>query len=154
MKKPGISHERIDVPIRRNEIPHARIGAQIRAMQMRNAIARSTDDSLRHILRRRLRELDTEDHRRFIELEGAGIVEHLRYTQDAYRNYVDKHDCRPVLEAYWVVLRFAVFPTAIEILRGKVIDYLKLSHVPGRELLLLYGVQAPTGQQTTTLAPL
>jgi hypothetical protein len=45
-----------------------------------------------------------------------------------------------VLEAYWVVLRFAVFPTAIAVLREKVVDYLHFTRVPARDLSLLFGI--------------
>src|ERR1035437_604837 len=128
------------MPIRWADIPHGEIAAAIRTRLAENAVGRSGDDSARHILRRRLKLLDAEEHRRFIELESSDLVALLRCTRDVYRDFVEKHNCRPVLEAYWVVLRFAVFPTAIAALRGKLIDYLKLVKIPGRDLSLLFGV--------------
>ena len=92
------------------------------------------------MLRRRLSLLSVEDHRRFIELEAREIIEHLRCTRDVYREFVKAHDCRPILEAYWVVLRLAIFPTSIALLREKVIEYLRFTRVPGRDLTLLFGI--------------
>jgi hypothetical protein len=130
--------------IRWNEFPHQRIRLDIYARLARNDVARSNEDSLRRILLRRLPSLNAEDHRRYIELEARSLVEHLRVTRDVYRESVESQGCRPVLEAQWVVLRFAVFPTAISILRRKVTDYAKLTKVPGRDLSLLFGVLTRT----------
>lgn len=126
--------------IRWDEFPHQRIRLEIYARLGRNDVARSSEDSLRHILLRRLPSLRTEDHQRYIELEARSLVEHLRSTRDAYREFVESQGCRPVLEAQWVVLCFAVLPTAISILRQRVIDYAKLTRVLGRDLSLLFGV--------------
>ncbi len=130
--------------IRWDEFPHKRIRWEIYARLVRNNVARSNEDSLRRILLRRLPSLDTEDHRRYIELEARSLVEHLRVTRDVYREFVESQGCRPVLEAQWVVLRFAVFPTAISILRGKVTEYAKLTKVQRRDLSLLFGVVTRT----------
>jgi hypothetical protein len=134
--------------IRWDEFPHKRIRWEIYARLARNNVARSNEDSLRRLLLRRLPSLDTEDHRRYIELEARSLVEHLRVTRDVYREFVESQGCRPVLEAQWVVLRFAVFPTAISILRGKVTEYAKLTKVPGRDLSLLFGVVTRTCRET------
>jgi hypothetical protein len=85
-----------------------------------------------------------EDHRRFIELEARNAIEHLRCTRDAYREFVEKERCRPIIEAHWVVLRFAVFPTAIALLREQLVDYAKLTEIPGRDLSLLFGILTRT----------
>ena len=106
--------------IRWDEFPHNEIRLKIYARLSQNTVGRSAEDSLRHILRRRLSALDPEDHRCFVELEARNLVEHLRCTRDVYREFVDEHNCRPVLEAQWVVLRLAVFPTAIALLREQV----------------------------------
>ncbi len=127
--------------IRWDEIPHNEIRLKIYARLDESAVARSAKDSLRHILRRRLGTLGADDHRRFIELEAHDLISHLRCTRDAYREFVDKHKCQPVLEAYWVVLRCAVFPTAIAALQGTVVNYLKLTRVPAGHLSLLFGIR-------------
>ncbi len=133
--------------IRWDEFPHNEICLKIHARLGHNAFGRSAEDSLRHILQRRLASLDAEDHRRFIELEACNLVEHLRCTRDAYREFVDNHNCRPVLEAHWVVLRCAVFPTAIDLLRRQVIEYAALTRIPGRDLSLLFGILTRTSHQ-------
>ena len=99
---------------------------------------------MRHLLRRALASLDCESHRQCVALEAQDIVEHLRCTRDAYRDFVNRQKCQPVLEAYWVILRYAVFPTAIEILRDKVVDYLTQTQVPARDLALLFGIPGHT----------
>jgi hypothetical protein len=132
------------MPIRWDDIPHAEIAAAIHLRLGQNAVGRSAEDASRHILSRRLGFLDAEEHRRFVELESRDLVAHLRCTRDVYREFVEKHNCSPVLEAYWVVLRCAVFPTAIAALRRKVVEYLKLARVPGRDLSLLFGIPTHT----------
>jgi len=132
------------VAIRWDEFPHKELRLQIYTRLAHNAAARSAEDSLRHILQRRLPFRKAEDHRRFIELEASSLIEHLRCTRDIYREFVDKHNCRPVLEAHWVVLRCAVFPTAIALLRDKVIKYARLTQIPGRDLSILFGVRTRT----------
>lgn len=133
--------------IRWDEFPHKEIRLKIYARLGQNAVGRSEEDSLRHILRRRLSSLNPEDHRRFIELEARNLVEHLRCTRDVYREFVEKHNCRPVLEAQWVVLRLAVFPTAIALLQEQVVNYAKLTRIPGRDLSILFGILTRTCYQ-------
>jgi hypothetical protein len=134
----------VGMAIRWDEIPHNEIRLEIYARLDESAIVRSAEDSLRHILRRRLGTLHAEDHRRFIELEARDLIEHLRCTRDAYREFVEKHKCQPVIEAYWVVLVCAIFPTAIAALRGSVVNYLKLCRVPAVDLALLFGIRTHT----------
>jgi hypothetical protein len=126
--------------IRWDEFPHGEIRLKIYGRLARNAAGRSAEDSLRHILRRKLPSLNAHDHRRFVELEAFSLVEHLRCTRDTYQEFVNEHNCCPVLEAHWVVLRCAVFPTALELLRQRVIEYTKLTQIPGRDLSLLFGI--------------
>lgn len=133
--------------IRWDEFPHNEIRLKIYARLSQNAVGRSAEDSLRHILRRRLSALDPDDHRRFVELEARTLVEHLRCTRDLYREFVEKHNCRPVLEAQWVVLRLAVFPTAIALLREQVVNYARLTRIPGRDLSILFGILTRTCYQ-------
>jgi hypothetical protein len=126
--------------IRWNDFPHGEIRLKIYARLGHNALERSAEDSLRHVLQRKLANLNAEEHRRFVELEASRLVEHLRCTRDIYQEFVNDHKCRPVIEAYWVVLRFSVFPTAIDLLRQRITEYAKLTRIPGRDLSLLYGV--------------
>jgi len=130
--------------IRWDEFPHGEIRLKIYARLNRNAVEHSAEDSLRHILQRRLPSRKAEDHRRFIELEASSLVEHLRCTRDIYQEFVNKHNCHPVLEAHWVVLRCAVFPTAIALLREQVIKYARLARIPGRDLSILFGIPTRT----------
>jgi hypothetical protein len=133
--------------IRWDDFPHSEIRLKIYARLGHNAAGRSADDSLRHILQRRLADLNREDHCRFVELEGHNLVEHLRCTRDVYQEFVEKQGCRPILEAHWVVLRCAVFPTAIALLREHVVNYAKLTRIPGRDVSLLFGIPTRTCYQ-------
>jgi len=126
--------------IRWDEFPHSKIRLEIHAKLGYNSVANSAEDSLQHLLQRKLPSLDAEDHRRFIELEASSIVKQLRCTRDTYQEFVNKSNCRPVLEAHWVVLRCAVFPTAIALLREQVIKYTRLTRIPGRDLSVLFGI--------------
>jgi len=132
------------VPIHWDEIPHDEIRLNIYARLSHNAATRSAADSLRHILQRKLHLLRAQDHRRFIELEASRLVEHLRCTRDAYQEFVNRHNCSPVLEAHWVVLRCAVFPTAIALLRRQVIEYARLTRIRERYLSILFGIPTRT----------
>jgi hypothetical protein len=130
--------------IRWDEFPHNEIRLRIYSRLAHNAAERSAYDSLRHILQRGLPSLKPEDHGRFIELEASSLVKHLRCTRDIYQEFVDKHNCRPTLEAHWVVLRCAVFPTAVALLQERAIGYAKLTRIPGRDLSLLFGIPTLT----------
>jgi hypothetical protein len=130
--------------IRWDDFPHDEIRLKIYVRLRQNSLGRSAEDSLRSLLQRRLASLDSEDHRRFIELGAQNLVEHLRCTRDIYREFVEEHNCRPILEAHWVVLRCAVFPTAIEVLQKEIINYAKLTRIPGRDLSILFGIVTRT----------
>ena len=129
------------MPIRWDGLPHEEIRWKIYTRLRHNAVERATRDSLRHILVRRLHELNAGDHRRFVEIEASSLVEHLRCTRDVYREIIEQHGCQPMLEAHWVVLRVAVYPTAIALLRERVHEYAKLTRIPGRDLSLLFGIE-------------
>ena len=126
--------------IRWTDFPHKEIFADIHSRVNQNAVEHSADDSLQHILRRRLHFLAPEEHRKFVELESRHIVERLRCTRDAYRAFTNSQGCSPAAEAYWVILRFAVLPTAIASLKTSVFDYVKHSRVPAADLSLLFGI--------------
>jgi len=129
-----------NVAIRWAKFPHDEIRADIYSRLNLNAVERSPDDSAQHILRRRLYLLDPGEHRRFIQLESRHIVEHVRCTRDAYRAFTNGQRCHPAAEAYWVILRFAVLPTAIACLRRSALDYLKLTRIWAANLSLLFGI--------------
>ena len=128
------------VAIRWKDFPHKEILADIHSRLNQNAVERSADDSLQHILRRRLRFLVPAEHAQFIQLESRHIFERLRCTRDAYRAFTDAHGCSPASEAYWVILRFAVLPTAIATLKQSVADYVRLTRVAGVDLSLVFGI--------------
>lgn len=130
--------------IRWDDFPHGQIRLKIHAKLNRNGADRARDDSVIHILRRRLAALNAEDHRRFVELQARDLVEHLRCTRDVYQEFVENQDCRPFLEAHWVVLRCAVFPTALDLLRKAVIGYAKITRVAGKDISLLFGIPTRT----------
>jgi len=132
------------VPIRWDDLPHEEIRWKIYTRLRHNAVERATRDSLRHILVRRLHELNAADHRRFVEIEACSLVEHLRCTRDVYREICAQHGCQPILEAHWVVLRVAVYPTAIALLRERLLEYARLTRIPGRDLSLLFGIETQT----------
>jgi hypothetical protein len=134
------------VAIRWNDFPHEEIFTDIYSRRNHNAVERSADDTLRHILRRRLQFLLPHEHRQFIQLESRNLIESLRCTRDAYRAFTDKHGCSPARDAYWVILRFAVLPTAIALLRQSVADYLTLDRVLGVDLSLLFGISTQACQ--------
>ena len=126
--------------IRWTDLPHKEIFADIYSRLNQNAVEHSADDSLQHILRRRLHLLVPAEHAQFIQLESRHIVERLRCTRDAYRAFTNRQGCSPAAEAYWVILRFAILPTAIAGLKRSVFDYVKLTRIPAVDLSLLFGV--------------
>ena len=126
--------------IRWDEFPHNEIRLKIYARLGDNDVSRSAEDTERNILRRRLPSLNSEDHDRYIRLEARTLVAHLRCTRDLYQEFVNSKGCRPVLDAHWVVLRCAVFPTAIAVLRASVSAYARLSRIPLAALSFLFGI--------------
>lgn len=138
------------MPIHWNDFPHTQIHAEIRSRLARSALARSTEDSVRNILGRRLPLLNDTDHSRFTELEARSLVEHLRCTRDVYQEFVNHNECSPILESHWVVLRCAVFPTSIPLLRAKVFEYTKLTRVRARDVSLLYGIATKSCREYVT----
>ena len=138
--------------IRWADFPHKEIFGDIYSRLNKNAVEHSADDSLQHILRRRLHFLGHEEHRKFIELESRHIVERLRCTRDAYRVFTDSQGCSPVAEAYWVILRFAILPTAIASLKQSVFRYVKLTRVRAADLSFLFGIPTrPVITQTSAM---
>ena len=122
------------------EFPHGQIRLKIYKDLAQNGARRSSESSLRHILGRKLPARNARDHERYVELVAARLIEQLRCTRDVYQHFVNDRKCHPAFEAYWVVLRCAVLPTAIELLRQDVIEYMKLTQVPAQYLSLLFGI--------------
>jgi hypothetical protein len=60
--------------IRWNDFPHGQIQLKFYARLGHNALERSAKDSLRHVLQRKLANLNAEEHRRFVELEASCLV--------------------------------------------------------------------------------
>jgi hypothetical protein len=99
----------------------------------------ASEDSIKHVLRRRLPKLDPTEHLRFVEIECQRVVETLRVIRDEYRAYLQQEGCKPISEMYWVVFRFAVIPYAVKVLRAAASDYVVSSQVGTKEWQTLYG---------------
>jgi hypothetical protein len=100
---------------------------------------RASQDSLKHVLKRRLPDLDRDDHRRYIEIECHRIVETLRSIRDVYRLYLEEKGCKPIAEMYWVVFRFGILQYAVRLLREIAFEYVFSTKVPFEEWEVLYG---------------
>lgn len=100
--------------------------------------ARSNDESIGYVLKRRLPKLDPDDHSRYVELECRRIVETLRVVRDEYRTYLEEEGCRPISEIYWMVFRFAVIQYAIKVLRTTAAAYVVDSQVQKEHWQKLY----------------
>jgi hypothetical protein len=99
----------------------------------------ASEDSIKHVLRRRLPKLDPTDHLRYVEIECQRVVETLRVIRDEYRAYLQQEGCKPISEMYWVVFRFAVIPYAVKVVRAAASDYVIYSQVGTKEWQTLYG---------------
>jgi hypothetical protein len=104
---------------------------------------RASGDAVRHLLKRRLPNLDSSDHVRYIELECQRIVEILRVVRDHYRIYLKNAGCKPIAEMYWVVSRFVVTRYAVKILRRAASDYVVNSKIESADWQLLFGYPSP-----------
>lgn len=86
--------------IRWVEIPHDALYQSAVNSLILGSRERANEDALRHVLKRRLPDLDREDHRRYVENECCRIVETLRAIRDEYRRYLERERCKPVGEMY------------------------------------------------------
>jgi alkylation response protein AidB-like acyl-CoA dehydrogenase len=75
-------------PIRWDEIPHNAIWARAQDAMSVGSCLRASEDSLKHVLKRRLLGLNPSVHLQYVELECARIVETLRMVRDEYRVYL------------------------------------------------------------------
>src|SRR5271154_2502733 len=94
--------KRSATPIRWSEIPHKQLWIAADDALSLGSRARSSEAAIRHVLKRRLPNLDPADHNRYVELECARIVELLRSVRDEYRHYLEDRGAKPVAEMYWV----------------------------------------------------
>jgi hypothetical protein len=123
--------------IRWTDLPHDMLWQRSLLSMSSGSRERAYDDSVKHVLMRRLPKLVPSDHFRFIELECARIVELLRAVRDEYRAFLEKRGCKPITEMYWVVFRFGVIPYAVKILRATIFDYIvcaRIDHVSWERL--------------------
>ena len=112
-------------PIRWDEIPHNELWARAQEAMSLGSRSRANEDSLKHVLKRRLHRLDPADHLRYVELECARIVETLRTVRDEYRSYLEDRGCAPLAEMYWVALRYGVKDWAVMLLRTTAFEYIR-----------------------------
>lgn len=117
--------EKASGPIRWDEIPHNELWARAQGAMSSGSRSRATEDSLKHVLKRRLHRLDPADHLRYVELECARIVETLRTVRDEYRSYLEDRGCAPLAEMYWVVLRYGIKDWAVMLLRTAAFEYIR-----------------------------
>src|SRR5215471_14139418 len=126
-------------PIRGVDIPHQALYQSAVNALVLGSKERAKEDALRHLLKRRLPELDRNDHRRYVEIECCRIVETLRAIRDEYRHYLEQERCRPIAEMYWVVFRFGIVQFAVRLLRETASEYVISAKVPFPEWEILYG---------------
>lgn len=107
------------------------------------SVSRAREDALRFQLKRRLSRLDTAEHLQYIELESARIVETLRSLRDVYRSYLRHQGCTPLVEVYWVVLRFGVKDWAVMVLRSAAFTYLNETKIKAEQWKRLFEVCGP-----------
>jgi hypothetical protein len=109
--------------IRWDEIPHNAIWARVQDTMSVGSCMRASEDSLKHVWKRRLHGLDPSVHLQYVELECARIVETLRRVRDEYRVYLEDRGRDPLVDMYWVVLRYGVKDWAVMLLRDAAFDY-------------------------------
>jgi hypothetical protein len=130
-------------PIRWDEILHREIYARALENMSLGSRTRASEDSLKHVLKRRLYRLDPADHLRYVELECARIVETLRMVRDEYRVYLEERGCAPLAEMYWVVLRCGVMDWAVILLRSAAFKYIGHCHLKTEIWDRLFNVLGP-----------
>lgn len=100
--------------------------------------ARAATDALQSVLKKRLFRLNHEEHRIYIEIECARIVETLRVVRDTYREYLRTKIDGPLVEMYWVVVRFGVRDWAVMRLREAALEYILASQITKSDWTELY----------------
>lgn len=127
------------LPLRWVNLPHQDLCRRALDALQPGSRERAREDALRHGLKRCLRELKPADHRKYVELESARIVESLRAIRDEYRRYLEDEGGKPISKVYWEVFRFGVMPYAVGLLREIASEYVICSEVPFEEWEILYG---------------
>jgi hypothetical protein len=126
------------LPIRWEDVPHQALWQRVLDTVAYGSRARSSEESIGYVLKRRLPKLDPNDHSRYVELECRRIVETLRVVRDEYRAYLEGEGCKPIAEMYWVVFRFAVIRYAVKVLRTTAGAYVVDSRVQKEHWRKLY----------------
>ena len=89
-RRPTLPHAYKESPAltRLVDLPHDMLWERVQFSMLPASRARSETDAIWHILKRRLPQLDPQEHMKYIELECARIVEMLRAVRDEYRAYL------------------------------------------------------------------
>lgn len=111
-------------PIRWDALPHQELWKAALESMSFGSRARAGEDARLHVLRRRLPRLDPADHMNYIEIVCAQTVELLRAVRDEYRRYLEDRGAKPLVEMYWVVVRYGVKDWAVMALRDAVLEYI------------------------------
>ena len=130
------------LPIPWQSIPHRKIWQRALDKRGDGSKDRAAEDAKRHVLKRRLPELRSEDHSRYLEIECAGSVEAVRILRDQYREELTQLGCKPISEMYWVVFRYAIIPAAAAFLRKAAAQYIIATKIDKERWTRLYGFQA------------
>jgi hypothetical protein len=138
-KRPRRSAPTPRLPIRWIDLPHQELYQRALNAMALGSRERANEDALKHVLKRRLPELDRDDHRRYIEIGCHKIVETLRAIRDEYRRYLEEEGCKPIAEMYWVVFRFGIVQYAVRLLREIGSEYVICTNVPFEKWEILYG---------------
>jgi hypothetical protein len=116
--------------LRWDEVPHEELWNKTQVALGMGEAKRANVDALRGILKRRLPQMKSEDHQRYVELECARIVESLRVLRDTYRDSLKPLIHGPLAEMYWVVWQFGVRYRAVTLLQTAAITYVQHSSIP------------------------
>lgn len=145
-RRPTLPHAYKESPAltRLVDLPHDMLWERVQFSMLPASRARSETDAIWHVLKRRLPQLDPQEHMKYIELECARIVEMLRAVRDEYRAYLTQKGYKPVTEMHWVVFRFGVTHWAIYNLRSTILDYFVRSQIERKHWRLLYDFSSPT----------
>ena len=136
-----------------DEIPHNDLWLQAHRDMDLDSASRAYADALQSVLEKRLYRMDPEEHRRYAEVECTRIVETLRVLCDTYREYLQTKIDGPLVEMYWVVVRFGIKDWAVMRLRSAAIRYIVASRILHADWNELYGFEqtAFCGQTTEKL---
>jgi hypothetical protein len=126
-------------PIRWDALPHQELWKAALESMSFGSRARAGEDARLHVLRRRLPRLDPADHMNYIEIVCAQTVELLRAVRDEYRRYLEDRGAKPLVEMYWVVVRYGVKDWAVMALRDAVLEYIGHCRIKTKDWNALFG---------------